>query len=48
MQSQRALTAVELAALQATRTEYGRTTVRKARAYAILSMRGGRPLLAGD
>lgn len=48
LQSQRSLTAVELAALQAARAEYGRMTVRKARAYAILSLRGGRPLLASD
>ena len=34
--------------LEALRQEYGRTTLRKARAYALLSMRGGRLLLADD
>jgi len=29
------------------RQEYGRVTLRKARAYALLSMRGGAPLLKG-
>ena len=47
LQSQRALTVIELAVLHAARAEYGRMTVRKARAYAILSLRGGRVIPAG-
>ena len=46
LQSQRPLAEQELAALQALRQAYGRVTLRKARAYALLSLRGGRPLLA--
>mgnify|MGYP003383281791 FL=1 len=40
------LTPDELAELESLRDDYGRTTLRKARAFALLSMRGGRPLLA--
>lgn len=46
LQSQRALSEAEALALEALRQEYGRVTLRKARAYALLSLRGGRPLLA--
>ena len=45
--SQRPLTEEEQTGLDALRQEYGRVTLRKARAYALLSLRGGRPLLAG-
>lgn len=45
LQSQRPLTESELAKLQALRQAYGEVTLRKARAYALLSLRGGRPLL---
>lgn len=48
LQTQRALAAEELADLERLRQEYGRVTLRKARAYALLSMRGGRPLLANN
>ena len=48
LQSQRPLTEQELAALHALRQAYGRVTLRKARAYALLSLRGGRPLLADN
>lgn len=47
-QSQRPLTPEEQAALESLREEYGRVTLRKARAYALLSLRGGRPLLSKD
>ena len=46
LHSQRALNEAETATLDALRQEYGRVTLRKARAYALLSLRGGRPLLA--
>ena len=46
LQSQRSLNESEAAALEALREEYGRVTLRKARAYALLSLRGGHPLLA--
>lgn len=39
------LTSQEERALQHLRQHYGRVTLRKARAYALLSLRGGRPLL---
>jgi hypothetical protein len=48
LQTQRPLTEQELTALQALRQAYGRVTLRKARAYALLSLRGGRPLLADN
>jgi hypothetical protein len=32
--------------LAALREEYGRVTLKKARAYTLLSLRGGQPLLA--
>jgi hypothetical protein len=44
-QVQRALTSKEQAQLDALRQEYGRITLLKARAYALLSLRGGEPLL---
>ena len=43
---QRPLTQQEEEDLHALRQAYGRVTLRKARAYALLSLRGGRPLLA--
>jgi hypothetical protein len=46
LQGQRALTAAEQEQLDALRQEYGRTTLLKARAYALLSLRGGEPLLS--
>jgi hypothetical protein len=46
LQSQRPLTQDELANLEELRQEYGRITLRKGRAYALLSLRGGVPLLA--
>jgi hypothetical protein len=46
-QSQRLLAPEEQKTLEALRREYGRVTLRKSHAYALLSMRGGRPLL-GD
>lgn len=45
-QEQRALTSAEQQRLETLRQEYGRVTLRKARAYALLSLRGGKPLLA--
>jgi len=47
LQTIRALTPAEQEALDNLRREYGRVTLRKARAYALLSLRGGTPLLAG-
>ncbi len=46
LQTHRPLTADENDALEALRRVYGQITLRKARAYALLSLRGGRPLLA--
>lgn len=46
LQAQRPLTQEEQEAIEFLRQEYGRVTLRKARAYALLSLRGGRPLLA--
>jgi len=46
LQTRRPLTPEEQETLEALRREYGRVTLRKARAYALLSLRGGRPLLA--
>lgn len=48
VQRQGALSGEEQARLEHLRREYGRTTLRKARAYALLSLRGGRPLLADN
>ena len=45
-QAQRPLAEDEQAALDELRQEYGRVMLRKSRAYALLSLRGGRPLLA--
>jgi hypothetical protein len=45
-QGERALTEMEQSRLEALRREYGRITLMKARAYALLSVRGGKPLLA--
>lgn len=48
LQSQRTLRKEEQALLEHLRREYGRVTLRKARAFALLSLRGGRPLLANS
>ena len=48
LQTERPLTQEEQKTLEALRREYGRATLRKARAYALLSLRSGRPLLADD
>lgn len=45
IQQQRSRQQEEQEAITLLRTEYGRITLRKARAYALLSMRSGRPLL---
>lgn len=45
-QTRRLLTEDEQETLEALRREYGRVTLRKSRAYALLSLRGGRPLLS--
>jgi hypothetical protein len=42
----RPLTKDEQATQENLRREYGRVTLRKSRAFALLSLRGGRPLLA--
>ena len=44
-QGERTLTETEQSRLDALRREYGRITLMKARAYALLSLRGGEPLL---
>jgi hypothetical protein len=46
LQGQRPLTPDEQGQLDALRQEYGRMTLLKARAYALLSLRGGAPLLS--
>ncbi len=46
IQAQRPLTPDEQKILEELRGAYGRVTLRKARAYALLSLRGGAPLLA--
>ena len=46
IQSQRQLNDAEVAELDDLRQEYGLTTLRKARAFALLSMRSGQLLLA--
>ena len=46
LQTERPLTEEEQEIIEFLRQEYGRVTLRKARAYALLSMRSGRPLLA--
>jgi hypothetical protein len=46
LQGQRPLTPDEQVQLDALRQEYGRMTLLKARAYALLSLRGGAPLLS--
>jgi len=46
LQDQRPLTATEQQKLDKLRREYGHVTLRKARAYALLSLRGGKPLLS--
>lgn len=46
LQGERPLTKEEEQQLEALRQEYGRITLIKARAYALLSLRGGKPLLS--
>jgi hypothetical protein len=46
LQGQRPLTPDEQAQLDALRQDYGRRTLLKARAYVLLSLRGGEPLLS--
>ena len=46
LQGQRPLTLDEQAQLDALRQAYGRITLLKVRAYALLSLRGGEPLLS--
>jgi hypothetical protein len=48
LQTQHPLTPAEQETLEVLRREYGRYTLRKARAYALLSLRGGKPLLAEE
>jgi hypothetical protein len=48
LQGQRPLTVEEQRLLEGLRSEYGRITLRKARAFAVLSMRSGSPLLAAS
>lgn len=45
IQQQRALVQEEQEEIDLLRREYGRVTLRKERAYALLSIRSGRPLL---
>jgi hypothetical protein len=45
LQEDRLLTSTEEAQLGVLRQTYGQITLRKARAYALLSLRGGQPLL---
>jgi hypothetical protein len=47
-QTERALTPNEQATLEDLRQAYGRVTLLKARAFALLGLRGGRPLLADN
>lgn len=46
LQGERSLTPAERSQLEDLRQEYGRLTLLKARAYALLSLRGGQPLLS--
>ena len=46
LQGQRPLTPDEQAQLDALRQDYGRMTLLKGRAYALPSLRGGKPLLS--
>lgn len=46
LQHQRSLNGEETSLLEQLRKEYGGATLRKARAFALLSLRSGRPLLA--
>lgn len=48
LQAQQPLTTEEQVNLESLRQEYGRVTLRKARAFALLSLRGGHSLLADD
>lgn len=47
LQMERPLSQKEQITLDQLRKEYGRVTLYKARAYALLSLRGGQPLLCG-
>ncbi len=46
LQGERELTTAEQEELEVLRREYGRLTLLKARAFALLSLRAGKPLLA--
>jgi len=48
LQPDHALTAQERAEQGSLQREYGRVTLRKARAYALLSLRSGQPLLTDN
>lgn len=48
IQAHRTLTLAEQEKLEALRQAYGRAMLRKARALAVLSLRGGHPLLAAS
>ena len=47
-QASRTLASSELEQLESLRQEYGRITLLKARAYSLLSLRGGKPLLQNN
>ncbi|MCB0165127.1 MAG: hypothetical protein KDI79_12925 [Anaerolineae bacterium] len=48
LQGRQELTEQEHATLESLRQDYGQVTLRKARAYALLSLRAGQPLLADE
>ena len=48
LQGRQELTEEEQTTLESLRRDYGKVTLRKARAYALLSLRAGQPLLADD
>ena len=48
LQGRQGLTEEEQTTLERLRRDYGQVTLRKARAYALLSLRAGQPLLADE
>lgn len=48
IQARRGLSEEEQTTLESLRRDYGQVTLRKARAYALLSLRAGQPLLADE
>lgn len=48
LQGRQGLTEEEQITLESLRQDYGQVTLRKARAYALLSLRAGQPLLADE